>query len=108
MSRFLVAQQWVSHTHEVQTELFKLGSTSARSGRARTEFVDNADAAYLQEFQTLRDQLPPMLEHAGNLVRDNPAQHGNYEILKNLTNHRLDLLNRSINLKQSGSADTQA
>jgi signal transduction histidine kinase len=105
--RLRTAQSWVSHTRDVQSALADINNVSSRAGRARTRYVDSGDESFLEEYQSAAGEIPAKLHLVEQLIADNPEQLDLRKSLENVTNHRLDLLNRSVQLKRSGSLDVQ-
>ena len=107
VARLRIAERWVGHTRDVQSSLADLNNISARAGRARTQYVDSGDSALFEDYQSAAADIPQKMQLIERLLADNPEQSGLLRQLTNVTNHRLDLLNRSVQLKRSGSPDVQ-
>jgi len=105
--RLRTAQRWVSHTRDVQSSLADISNMSNRAGRARTRYVDSGNETFFDEYQAAAGEIPRKLKLVEALTSDNPEQHKLGESLASITNRRLDLLNRSVQLKRSGSSDAQ-
>jgi signal transduction histidine kinase len=105
--RLRTAQRWVSHTRDVQSALAEVNSISTRAGRARTRYVDSGNESFFDEYQAVAGEIPGKLKLVETLTADNPEQFELGKSLASITNRRLDLLNRSMQLKRSGSADEQ-
>jgi signal transduction histidine kinase len=105
--RLRTAQRWVSHTRDVQSSLADISNMSNRAGRARTRYVDSGNETFFDEYQAAAGEIPRKLKLVEALTSDNPEQHELGESLASITNRRLDLLNRSVQLKRSGSSDAQ-
>ncbi len=105
--RLRTAQRWVSHTRDVQSSLADISNISNRAGRARTRYVDSGNESFFDEYQAAAGEIPSKLKLVEALTSDNPEQHELGESLASITNRRLDLLNRSVQLKRSGSTDAQ-
>jgi signal transduction histidine kinase len=105
--RLRTAQRWVSHTRDVQSALADINNISSRAGRARTRYVDSGNESLLEEYQAAAGEIPGKLKLVEGLTSDNPEQHELSKNLASITDRRLDLLNRSVQLKRSGSADAQ-
>lgn len=103
--RLRSAQRWVSHTRDVQSTLADINNISSRAGRARTRYVDTGDESYLEEYQSAANGIPAKLQQLERLTTDNPEQLDLRKSLESITYRRLDLLNRSVQLKRSGSSD---
>ena len=105
--RLRTAQRWVGHTRDVQSSLADINNISTRAGRARTRYVDSGNESYFEEYQAAASEIPGKLKLVEDLTSDNPEQQELSKSLASITEHRLDLLNRSVQLKRSGSADAQ-
>lgn len=103
--RLRTAERWVGHTRDVQSSLADLNNIGARAGRARTRYVDTGDNAFLEDYQSAAAEIPTKMELIERLLADNPEQLDRLKSLGNITRHRLDLLNRSVQLKRSGTPD---
>ena len=103
--RLRAAQEWVSHTRDVQSTLADLNTVSSRAGRARTRYVDTGEDSFLQDYQSAASDIPSRVERLRQLTADNAARQNEWKFLDDVTNRRLSLLNRSVQLKQSGSPD---
>ena len=103
--RLRTAQRWVGHTRDVQSSLADINNISSRAGRARTRYVDSGNESFFEEYQAAAGEIPGKLKLIEVLTTDNPEQHDLGERLASITNRRLDLLNRSVQLKRSGSTD---
>jgi signal transduction histidine kinase len=105
--RLRTAQRWVGHTRDVESSLADINNISARAGRARTRYIDSGDNSFFEEYQSAAGEVPAKLALIERLTSDNPEQVDLWRSLQSVTNHRLDLLNRSVQLKRSGSPDVQ-
>jgi signal transduction histidine kinase len=103
--RLRTAQKWVSHTRDVQSALADINNISSRAGRARTRYIDTGDNSFFEEYQAAAAEIPVRLKQVEQLTADNPEQRDLLENLSSVTNRRLGLLNRSVQLKHGGSAD---
>jgi signal transduction histidine kinase len=105
VTRLRAAQEWVSHTRDVQSGLADLNGVSARAGRARTRYVDTGDDNFLQEYQSAAAEIPARLKQLRQLTADNPEQQNNWTHLESTTSLRFSLLDQSVQLKRGGSRD---
>lgn len=101
------AQRWVSHTRDVQSALADINNLGARAGRARARYVDTGDPAFFDEYQSAAGAIAAKLTDLQRLTYDNPGQQDLWKNLESVTRRRLDLLNRSVQLKGSGSSNAQ-
>ena len=107
VARLRIAERWVGHTRDVQSSLADLNNISARAGRARTQYVDTGDSDFLNDYQSAAANVHSTMQVIERLLADNPEQSELLRQLKSLTDHRLELLSQSVELKRSGSADAQ-
>ena len=105
--RLRTAQRWVSHTRDVQSSLSEINNISSRAGRARTRYVDSGNESFFEEYQAVASEIPGKLKLVETLTADNLEQQELGKSLAKITNRRLDLLNRSVELKHNGSTDEQ-
>ncbi len=105
--RLRTAQRWVSHTRDVQSALAEVNNISNRAGRARTRYVDSGNESFFEEYQAAAGEIPGKLKLIQDLTSDNPEQVELGKSLASITNRRLDLLNRSVQLKRDRAADVQ-
>src|SRR5882724_9883796 len=105
VTRLRAAQEWVSHTRDVQSGLADLNGISARAGGARTRYVDTGDDNFLQEYQSAAAEIPARLKQLRQLTADNPEQQNNWTHLETTTSLRFSLLDQSVQLKRGGSRD---
>ena len=101
------AQEWVSHTRDVQSTLSDLNNVSSRAGRARTRYVDTGEDSFLQDYQSAAGDVSTKLQRLRQLTTDNPTRQEDWKHLEDVTNRRLGLLNQSIQLKQGGAIDVR-
>ena len=101
--RLRSAERWVGHTRDVQSSLADISNISARAGRARSRYIDTGNRSFLEEYQSAASEIPNRLKLVERLLSDNPEQLDLLKSLEDITNHRLELLNRSVQLERSGS-----
>jgi signal transduction histidine kinase len=99
------AERWVSHSRDVQSSLADISNVCTRAGRARTRYIDTGNDSFLDEYQAAASEIPTRLKLIDTLTADNSDQLAFGKNLRNITNRRLDLLNRSVQLKQSGAPE---
>ncbi|MGH9547128.1 MAG: sensor histidine kinase [Terriglobales bacterium] len=105
--RLRSAERWVGHTRDVQSSLAEISNVSARAGRARARYVDTGSPSFLEEYQSAAGEIPNKLQLVEQLLSDNPEQLDLLKHLEAITNHRLDLLNKSVRLELSASGDVR-
>jgi signal transduction histidine kinase len=105
--RLRTAERWVGHTRDVQSALGDLNSLGSRAGRARTRYVDTGEETFFQDYQQAAGEIPAKLQKIRELTVDNLEQQDSGLRLERITNLRLNLLNKSVQLKRGGSPDAQ-
>ncbi len=103
--RLRSAERWVGHTRDVQSSLADISNISARAGRARSRYIDTGNRSFLEEYQSAASEIPNRLQLVERLLSDNPEQLDLLKSLEDITNHRLELLNRSVQLERRGAGD---
>jgi PAS domain S-box-containing protein len=107
ITRLLIAQQQVSHTHEVQAALAEINLVLGKARHGQIEFVDSGDPNFLQAYESAAGQVPGVLRHVRQLTADNPSQAGNCARLESLVGRRMGLLANSVELRKKGEFDLQ-
>jgi len=102
--RLLSAQDWVTHTRDVQLALGELSTALSRAGRTRSEYVDSGDPAKLQEYQLAVAQIPQKLAAIKHLTLDNNTHSASVAEMERLIDQRLAFMQESVALKQSGQS----
>lgn len=105
--RLIDAQQRVTHSREVQSALSNIAAVISRAGGRRVEYVHTGDPDRLQEYKAAVSELLRAVERVRTITADNPAQQSYCTQLESLVSKRIDLMNRSIELRESGHFDLQ-
>jgi signal transduction histidine kinase len=106
--RLLDAERWVSHSHEVQSDLSNIETLISRAGRNRVEYVESGDAIHLDGYQAAVKDTLQELADVKHLTADNGAQQNYCARLEALTNQRIDLMGQSIDLKRRGESNLKS
>jgi PAS domain S-box-containing protein len=107
ITRLLIAQKRISHTHEVQAALADINLVLGKARRAQIEYVDSGDPSFLQAYEFAAGQVPGVLQHIRQLTVDNPIQADNCARLESLVGSRMGLLANSVELRKKGEFDLQ-
>jgi signal transduction histidine kinase len=107
VTRLRAAEAWVGHTRDVQSTLADLNNISTRAGRARTRYIDTGVDSFLQDYQAAVSDIPLKLKRLRQMTADNADRREDWKRLEDITNRRLALLDRSVQLKQNGPPDAQ-
>jgi PAS domain S-box-containing protein len=107
IARLLIAQQRISHTHEVQAALADINLVLGKARRAQIEYVDSGDPNFLRTYESAAGQVSGVLQHIRQLTADNPTQGDNCARLESLVGRRMGLLANSVELRKKGEFDLQ-
>ena len=101
-ARLRNSQLWVEHTREVQHALDQFTVNAGRAGRLRGEFVDLGDESVVQRQADAVVKVWRALGVIQKLTADNVSQQQRYRKLAELTERRIALIDRAVELRRSG------
>jgi len=96
---------WVVHSFEVETALGEIDSSIAKLARARNGYTITGNQALMDAFNTALPEVRQKLQQARRLTEDNPRQQELCTQLENVSDRRIDLFKKSIELKKSSPQD---
>jgi signal transduction histidine kinase len=105
MVQLLKSERWVSHTREVQAEIGRVESANARFGRARVDFVSTGDESILKDFENGVTGAEQELQALKQATNDNPRQQELCDVLRSVSEQRIALARRAIELKKAHPDD---
>ncbi len=105
MTRFVESQRWVIHTNEVEAAIGELSAATGRAGRAHTQYVNTGSEQFLDAFNTAIPDIRKTLDRIANLTEDNPKQQRLCSHLQLLVASRIELFQKSINLRKASPQD---
>jgi len=99
---------WLSHTNEVLdlTNGVLLALVDAETGERG--FVITGEDSYLEPYDNALNRLDRLMTTLKDKTQDNPSQQGRIESLETMTDRRIDLLKRGVELRRAGGDETQA
>jgi signal transduction histidine kinase len=106
--RLQTSERWIHHTYEVQLAIAAIERNLTKAGRARSAYVESGDSAGLRDFRDARSDLQKEFTVLRGLLADNAQQAARCDDLRSAAENRLALLQRSIELQQSGHSDLVA
>jgi len=108
--RLQTSERWIHHTYEVQLAIAEIEHDLAKAGRSRSAYIESGDAAQLNDFHAARASVEQEVADLHTLLADNAPQVARCDTLRSIVAQRIAVLQRSIELKQSGQSDlaTQA
>jgi signal transduction histidine kinase len=107
INRLRQSEKWVLHTYEVRSALGDIDWAVLRAGRARTGFINAESGDFLNQFEAAVGEIPRDFQHLRELTQDNSRQQELCSRLEAATEQRVDLLRKSIQLKQELPRDDQ-
>ncbi|MGA8274482.1 MAG: CHASE3 domain-containing protein [Candidatus Sulfotelmatobacter sp.] len=96
---------WVVHSFEVETTLGDIDSSIAKLARARSGFALDGNQALLGSFTVALPEVHQKLQRVRSMTADNPSQQDLCARLENVTEQRISLFQKSIELKKSSPDD---
>jgi signal transduction histidine kinase len=100
------SERRIQHTQHVQVLLGEMESSVAAAARARLTYVFSGNDEALHQYQTAVSRIPEKLAELRQSVKDNPVQLVHCDRLEQLITTRVELWQKSIALKQSGTPDS--
>ena len=88
ITRLLIAQRLISHTHEVQSALANVNLILGKARRAQIEYVSSGDPDFLHAYESAAVQVPEVLQDIRQLTADNSTQADNCKRLEGLVGRK--------------------
>jgi signal transduction histidine kinase/CheY-like chemotaxis protein len=98
--------QWVRHSLEVRGQLTRVLSLVQSAETGQRGYLLTSRELYLGPYQMALEQLPPTLDHLGDLLSDNPQQLPNLNRLRQLIDEKLGELRNTITEFKAGRGDS--
>jgi signal transduction histidine kinase len=95
------SNRWLSHTHEVISELEGITASLAQTEATRRSFLVTGDSAYLEERDAALSRMQSHLQSAKQLTADNASQQARLRDLERRLERRTEKVNDSILLAQT-------
>ncbi|HEY7095521.1 MAG TPA: CHASE3 domain-containing protein [Terriglobales bacterium] len=102
---FADSSQWVSHTHEVETELEKIEADLLAIESGRQGYILSGSSSHEERYQAAKVSIGKHLAKVNALTIDNPPQQQRLNKLEPLIERRIALLEESIALRKEGKPD---
>jgi signal transduction histidine kinase len=97
---------WVDHTWQSINQVERIMGLVKDAETGNRGYLITGEEQYLEPYLTAKQQLPPDLDRLRSLTSNDPTQKANLVEMRSAINRRLDLLERGIALRRSGSADS--
>lgn len=104
-TRYASSEYWVSHTHEMETQLVSLRADLLSAEASRLAYVVSEDEAELPAYDEAMRAVPNEFDLLQHLTADNPSQQQRLSELRPLIEQRLGVLQESVSLVKNGVAD---
>lgn len=98
---FRNSERRVVNSLEVQSAFGSLDFAFAKAARARTAYISTGDMEFLHIFESSLPEIGEALHHIQLITRDNPQQQILGSRLQELTEQRVALLRKSVDLKNA-------
>ena len=98
----LESLRWLAHSYQVEVALGDIDSTLTRAARARAVYVQDGDPDYYRQFGQSLNAIAPELGNMESLISDNPLQTDMIKRLEDVTQRRVELLQKSVKLRHDG------
>ena len=105
INQLLKTQEWVSRSREAQASIGELEFATVRFGRARMGYVNTGKPEFLSEFNAALDDVGPHMGKLRELIEADPVSIELWGELNMLTQQRVDLAKKAVELKQTHPAD---
>ncbi|HZY61000.1 MAG TPA: CHASE3 domain-containing protein [Edaphobacter sp.] len=94
------SQSWVDHSWQTINQIERIMGSARDAETGNRGFLLTGEAQYLEPYTAARRDLPGELDHLHNLIQNEPAEQGNFEVLQSTVIRRLDLLEQGIELRR--------
>jgi signal transduction histidine kinase len=102
-ARLQTSLLWVQHTRDVQHALDQFTVNAGRAGRLRAEYIDSGDHSVLERQAEAVVAARTALADVQRLTADNGSQQAAFRKLQQLTEQRIALMDRAVEVKRSGN-----
>jgi signal transduction histidine kinase len=106
MLQLLNSERWVSHTRQVQSDIGEAESATAHFGRARMDYIATGNESLMADFQAGLAETEQELQSLERDTRDNSDQQRLCEQLRAITEQRIAIAKRAIDLRRSNPSDS--
>jgi signal transduction histidine kinase len=103
LRNFVASEQLVYHTQHVLELAGKTESDIAAAARNRLTYVFDGGDEALNQYRQAVAQIPTVVRELSRETADNPAQQENCARLEKLVNDRIQIWEKSVELKKSGA-----
>jgi signal transduction histidine kinase len=105
---FAASERLVQHTQQVQVLLGETEAAIASGGRARMTYVLAGDEDAYEQYRQALARIPAKLAELRRSTIDEPMQQAECDKLEQLTSDRIQLWERSVAVRQSGTLQPAA
>jgi signal transduction histidine kinase len=105
IGQLIKSAKWIAHTYDVQVSLGDVQTAFSAAARARTNYLNSGDTAYLPEYDGAKTQVHRAIARIRELTKDNSMQGAAANRLEDLMLRRLELLDTSVEIRKTGPLD---
>jgi signal transduction histidine kinase len=98
-SQLVESDKWVSHTHEVLTDLASIEASITRAESSQRGYILTQDDALLLSYRSAILATHKLLDEIAFQTSDNPVQRANIALLRPMVKARLDLLEEHLGIE---------
>lgn len=99
------AAGWLTHTHQVRTELEALRVALTEAESAQRGFMLTGDGGFSERLETARGEVGKRFANLEQLTEDNPGQQQRIETLRGLIVTRLRIIDQIMTVRRAGSPE---
>jgi signal transduction histidine kinase len=107
-SQYRVDVRSVEHAREVQETVYDIQQTLADADIGRRGFAITGDASFLTPVEEAVVRAPQRVQQLRELMRDNPAQQENVQLLGRLVNERAEFLKQTAQIGRTSNDELEA
>jgi len=107
-ARLRASERWVQHTRDVQNVLHQFSAMANRASRLRAEYVDSGNGSVLDRQREAVSELRKGLADVQQLTAENSNERDVNQKLAAVTEQRIALMNRAMELKRTGESTLTA
>jgi len=107
LARLQTSAVWVRHTLDVQHSLDHFSTIFGKAGRLRSEYVDSGNPELLSRQAEVVVEVRNALADIRTLTADNVNQQAMWTKLAQITDQRIGLMDKAVQLKHSGKSSLE-
>lgn len=106
VNSLISSEYWVDHSWQAINQVERIMGSAKDAETGNRGFLITGDDRYLEPYTAARRDLPAELDRLQELIRDNPPEMANLQIMRSIIDQRLALLEEGIALHREGLVDS--